>query len=128
MHTDATKRTIAGQFHKALSSRDWDLMRSIVTDDIVWSLPGRSLISGEARGVGAVVERAQLIASYGLTFTLKHVLLGQHDVALSLNNTARRGDLVLDEHLAVVCLLRGGRICTINTYLSDVAMVNAFFI
>lgn len=128
MHTDATKEKIAEQFLNGLRTRDWDSMRAIITDDIAWSVPGRSLISGEAHGADAIIERAQLIASYRLTFTLKHILLGQYDVALSLNNTARRGDLILDHHLAVILLLRDGMICAINTYLSDVALVNAFFI
>jgi len=47
---------------------------------------------------------------------------------LSLNNTARRGDLVLDEHLATVLSIRDGKVSAIDTYLSDVDMVNAFFV
>jgi uncharacterized protein len=128
MVTDADKKGIAQQFLAGLRSRDWSLLRSIMTDDIVWSLPGTSLISGEASGVDAVIARAQRIVSYGLTFTLKHILIGQHDLALSLHNTAKNGNQILDEHLATVCLLRNGKICAINTYLSDVEMVNAFFV
>jgi ketosteroid isomerase-like protein len=128
MTTDLEKTVIAQQFLAGLRDRDWDLLKSIMTDDIVWSLPGSSLISGEARGAEAVIKRSQLIVSYGLTFSLKNILLGQHGVALSLNNTARRGDLVLDEHLATVFALRERRIFAITTYLSDVEMVNAFFV
>ena len=47
-------------------------------------------------------------------------------MALSLNNIACRGDLILNEHLATVCSLRGGKISAIDTYLSDVDMLNAF--
>jgi ketosteroid isomerase-like protein len=66
--------------------------------------------------------------SYGLTFHLKHVLLGQHGVALSLHNTAVREGKILDEHLATVCRIREERICSIDTYLSDPDMVNTFFV
>ena len=128
MPTEKEKAEIAQKFQTGLRTRDWDLLKSIMTEDIVWSLPGSSLISGEARGLEAVVKRSQLIVSYGLTFTLKHVLYSEHGVALSLNNTARRGNLTLDEHLATVCQLRDGKIFTITTYLSDVDMVNAFFV
>jgi ketosteroid isomerase-like protein len=34
---------------------------------------------------------------------------------------------VLDEHLATVCTLRDGRIVAIETYLSDLDGMNAFF-
>lgn len=108
-------------------THDWDLMRTIMAPDVVWSLPGSSRISGEAHGVDAVIASCQLITSYGLNFGLKHVLYGQFGSTLSLHNTAKRGDLVLDEHLATVCSLREDKISRIDTYLSDVPMANAFF-
>ena len=128
MTTEEHKTEIAQKFLTGLRNRDWELLKSIMTEDIVWSLPGSSLISGEAHGVDAGIQRSQLIVSYGLTFTLKHILFGQHGVALSLNNTARRGDLQLDQHLATVLSLREGKVCAIATYLSDVEMLNAFFV
>ncbi|MEU6989440.1 hypothetical protein ABZ953_02105 [Streptomyces sp. NPDC046465] len=63
-------------------------------------------ISGTADGADAVVERAQQIASYGLDFELLHLLVSRESMALSLHNTARREDAVLDEYLATVCRLR----------------------
>jgi ketosteroid isomerase-like protein len=128
MSTEIKKTEIANQFLTGLRTRDWDLLKSIMAEDAVWNLPGSSLISGEAQGADAIVRRAQLIVSYGLTFTLKHILIGQNGVALSLNNTARRGDLVLDAHLATVMSIRDGKISAIDTYFADVDMVNAFFV
>jgi hypothetical protein len=54
-------------------------------------------------------------------------IYGQFGFALSLNNAAKRGDLVLDEHLATVCYLREETISRIDTYLSDVPTADAFF-
>jgi len=99
-----------------------------MTDDIVWNLPGTSLISGKANGVDEVIARAQRIVSYGLTFNLNYILIGQSGLAVALHNTADRGTQRLDEHLATVCNLRDGKLCQINTYLSGVEMVNAFFV
>ena len=126
--TDTEKNELAQTFMSGLRNRDWNLLHSIMTSGIIWTVPGSSLISGEARGVDAVIERAQRIVSYGLTFTLKRVLIGQHGLALSLHNTAKRGDVVLDEHLATVCILQDAKVCAIHTYLSDVNMPNAFFV
>jgi uncharacterized protein len=111
-----------------MRTREWALLRKIITQDIVWTLPGHSRISGEARGIEAVIERAQIIVSYGLTFNLKHILEGQGGLALSLHNTVERQCKILDEHLATVCRLCEDRICLIDTYLSDVDMVNSFFV
>lgn len=66
---------------------------------------------GEARPrfPAAVVERAQKIASHGLSFELLHVLVSRENMALSLHNTAQRPDAVLDEYLTTVCRLCDGR-------------------
>ena len=40
------QRTIAQDFLHGLRDRDASLLRSIMTDDVVWSLPGESLMSG----------------------------------------------------------------------------------
>jgi ketosteroid isomerase-like protein len=128
MTLDSEKLDIAKRFHAALVSADWAGIRALLTDDATWRLPGDNKISGEARGGDAVVERARLIAGYGLNFALEHILLSPDNMALALHNTATRGDLVLDEHLATVCTLSDGKIAAIETYLSDVEGMNAFFV
>lgn len=128
MTPDSEKLAIAKRFHAALVSADWAGIRALLTDDATWRLPGDNKISGEARGGDAVVERAQLIAGYGLNFELEHILLSPDNMALGLHNTAQRGDVVLDEHLATVCTLSDGKISAIETYLSDVEGMNAFFV
>jgi uncharacterized protein len=125
MMSDA--ETLARNFHSALVARDWQGLRSLFHEDATWTLPGDNAISGRAEGADAVVARAQLIASYGLSFELKHVLLSRDNMALSLHNTAERDGIPLDEHLATVCRLRDGRIAEVETYLSDVPGMNRFF-
>lgn len=125
---DNRKLEIAQSLLTALRTRDWQLFRSLITDDCYWTLPGTSIISGKAIGADAVLERGKLIVSFGVSLQLNHILYGQYGVALSIHNQAKRGQLVLDEYLATVCILRDEKIAGINTYLSDPAGVNAFFI
>lgn len=121
------KEDLAAIFHGALIRKDWRALRTIMSRDITWTLPGNNQISGTAEGIDAVIARAQLIASYGLSFTLQHVLVSRDNMALSLHNTARREDLALDEHLATVCRIEEGEITAIETFLSDVEGMNKFF-
>ncbi|WP_020498597.1 nuclear transport factor 2 family protein [Sciscionella marina] len=121
------QQELAENFHKALISKDWTLMRTLMRADASWTLPGDNRISGTAHGVDEVLARAELIASYGLNFALEHVLVSRDNMALALHNTARRGELVLDEHLATVCRIEDGVIASIETYLSDLDGMNAFF-
>lgn len=125
---DAVKYELACTFHQALTTKEWSLLRAITSPDVTWVLPGDNVISGPAEGIDAVIARAELIASYGLTFTLEHILVSRDNMALALHNTAQRADAVLDEYLSTVCRITDGVIVSIETYLSDVAGMNAFFI
>jgi ketosteroid isomerase-like protein len=121
------KQDLAATFYGALIRKDWAALRPIMSPDVTWTLPGENQISGTAEGIDAVIARAQLIASYGLSFALQHVLVSRENMALSLHNEARRGDLLLDEHLATVYRIEEGKIAAIETYLSDVDVMNRFF-
>ncbi|WP_331739607.1 nuclear transport factor 2 family protein (plasmid) [Streptomyces sp. NBC_00015] len=121
-------RELGESFSAFLAEGDWGGIRKLLTEDATWTLPGDNLISGTAQGVDEVMERAQKIASYGVDFELLHILVSRENMALSLHNTAQRGETRLDEYLSVVCRLRDGRIASIETYLSDVAGMNAFFV
>ena len=123
----STPEDIAKAFHATLTIRDWPAMRALLHDNATWTLPGDNSISGTAIGGDAVVERAQLIASYGLSFKLENILLSRDNMALGLHNTAERDGVRLDEKLATVCRLRDGRIAEIETFLSDVPGMNHFF-
>jgi len=55
-------------------------------------------------------------------------LVGQNGLTLSLNNTASAADgRVLDEELATVLTVQNGLITKIDTYLSDVPMMEKYF-
>ena len=125
--TDLEKKTLAETFLHAVGIQNWDLLRSIITEDISWTLPGTSLISGEVNGQSAIIARAKQIANSGASLELKHILYGQYNVTLFVHNQASRGELILDEYLATVCTISNGKISKIETYVSDVDGVNAFF-
>jgi ketosteroid isomerase-like protein len=114
-------------FLRATGLKDWAAMRLLVADDAVWNMPGTSLISGESRGADAVVARSQQLSNYGLNVAVERILYGMAGVAVSLHNTGRRGDAVLDEHLTNVVSVSNGKIAGIDTYVSDLEMLNSFF-
>jgi uncharacterized protein len=82
------------------------------------------LVSGIAKGVEGILKRARYIVEYGANVEIQHVVLGYEGVALLLNNT---GNGILDEYLTTVCTLRNGKIARLDTYISDIEMVNAYF-
>ena len=126
--TESEKKDIAENYLKALTNRDAALLTSIATDDIAWSIPGTSLVSGEARGVDAIMKRSETLRRFGVSITLEHVVYGLDDVGLQHRNTGKHDGKILDEHITTVCHLRGKKIHRLETFLSDVNMVNDFFV
>jgi ketosteroid isomerase-like protein len=43
--TEAGKNEIVQKFYVAVTACDLDLLKAVVTDDVVWTLPGKSLMS-----------------------------------------------------------------------------------
>ena len=128
MMIEAEKKAITGKFYAAIDARDINLLKAILTGDVVWSLPGKSLMSGEAHGVEAILKRAEIMHRYGVKVGIEHVVYGFNDVAQLLPNTGKHRDRILDGHLTNVYGLRGNKICRIDTFISDVDMLDAFFV
>jgi hypothetical protein len=125
--TDQEKKDLAITFITALRARDVKTFQRIMADDVVWSLPGSCLVSGLAEGVDGILKRANTLVGYGVNLEILHVVFGYEGVALLLHNTANRNGKILDEYLTTVCTLRNNRIARLDTYISDIPMLNAFF-
>jgi uncharacterized protein len=75
-----------------------------------------------------VHKRSEILHRYEVEIELEHVAFGYQDVALHLHDTGKRGDKILDEYLTTVCSLRANKIRRLDTSISQVEMLNAFFV
>jgi uncharacterized protein len=121
------KEGSARRFLSVLGHPYAEVVKGVSTDDMVWSFPGAASISGETRGVDGIMQRARTIASYGVKVEVLHAVYGFSGVAMILHNTGKKGDRILDEHLVAVFSLRGDKIARLDTYLSDVRMMETIF-
>jgi ketosteroid isomerase-like protein len=124
--TDTQKKEIALTFIRSLQQRDPILLKTVLTDNAVWSLPGTNQISGEAAGADAIVARGQFLGEHGVNFELLHVIYGYEGMGIMLHNTGKCKGRVLDEFLSSIFKLQGDKICRIDTYITDVPMLNAY--
>jgi ketosteroid isomerase-like protein len=125
--TEAEKYRLATTFIAGLRARDASLLGSVLTENVVWSIPGSSVVSGEAKGVRGIIERVNHFAERSLKIEILHVVYGYTDVALLLHNTGNHDGRILDEYLTTVCHLEGGRIGRLDTMISDVKMLENYF-
>jgi uncharacterized protein len=126
--TDEQKKTLAIDFATAVRTRNLGTLQSLVTDNVIWSLPGTSLISGEVQGVDGILMRAEVLDAFEVNVQVEHVVVGYKDVGLLLHNTGRKGGKTLDEHLTTIFILHENKIHRMETLISDVPMLDAYFV
>jgi ketosteroid isomerase-like protein len=124
---DQQKQKLTLKFLSILGKPDADVIREVAVEDVIWSFPGTSQISGEAHGVDAIMKRAHTIASYKVKVEVIRTVYGFSGVSVILHNTGEKNGNILDEHLAAVFAFRGDKIERLDTHLSDVPMVKSFF-
>jgi hypothetical protein len=103
--TEDEKKRQAQRFLSLLGNPNEDVLRSVAVEDVTWTFPGTSPISGEAHGIADVMERATTIAAHGVCVEVIGAVHGLSGVAMTLHNTALRNDRVLDEQVAAVLFL-----------------------
>jgi ketosteroid isomerase-like protein len=118
---------IIERFITGLETQDRELLRSITTEDVVWSLPGTNLMAGELPGVDGMLKRARILKRFGVTLEVLHLLTGRTGVAVMLHNTGTHNGKALDEYLTTVGQLREGRLSRLDTYISDIPMLDSYF-
>ena len=93
----------------AFRARDFDAVRSLVAEDVVWHVPGRHPFAGDIRGLDEVVALLGRVTAHGFTLR-EHDVLGNdgHVVALS-HMGARRPGREVEVRVVSVMHFRGGR-------------------
>jgi ketosteroid isomerase-like protein len=127
-HDPATLFAVAEEFRAAQVAGDETRLRAVLSEDVVWVLAGDNTVSGEARGIPAVFARFERLAHYGVHIGIKHITIGRDGAALIMHNTGEHEGRTLDEHLVSAMAITDGKIVRIDTYLSDLNMMNAYFI
>lgn len=127
-HDPATLYAVADEFRSAQLAGDRTRLRAVLHDDVVWVLAGDNAVSGEAHGVAAVFARFDQLAHYGVRIGIDHVTVGRDGVALMMHNTGEHDGRVLDEYLVSTMSIDDRRVVRIDTYLSDLEMMNAYFV
>jgi ketosteroid isomerase-like protein len=123
-HPNATayRRTV-----EAFRARDLDTLRSLIAEDVVWHVPGRSPMAGEIRGLDALVAWLGRLGEYGFTIR-EHDVFGneEHVCALSYIGAKRPG-LDIETRVTSVFHFRDGRQVERWMYPEDPAAWDAIF-
>jgi ketosteroid isomerase-like protein len=111
----------------AFRAHDFETLRILIAEDVVWHVPGQHMLAGDVRGIDALVAWLSAVAALGFWLT-EHDVLGndEHVVALS-EMGARRPGVDVQTRVTSVFHYRNGRQLERWFYPEDIAAWDAIF-
>jgi ketosteroid isomerase-like protein len=128
MNTYESRAEFVDNLRSALSTADRARLTELVTDDLVWVLPGDNAVSGETIGLDGMFGRLEKLAGFEVNIDIQRGMVSPDGVAMILHNTGTHNGRVLDEYLVSAVTLDDGKASRIDTYISDIPMMNAYFV
>jgi uncharacterized protein len=117
--------------YEAFGRGDMDTLRSLMTPDVVQSVPGNSPVSGEHKGVDGVLGYyGKLFELTGGTLKaeLKSVTAEGSDKVVAVHHlTAQRGDKSYDKEEKLTFTFSGDKVNRLDEEHPDIAEFEAFF-
>jgi len=113
---------------EAFSRRDFDAIRDVFSDDVVYHFPGTHQFAGDSVGLDAVTQGlARIVSEANIQITEVHSVMADdgHVVAL-IRFSATRGDKQLSFNQANVYHVVDGKITEAWLLPADPSQVNAF--
>ncbi len=119
---EAVRRAFEG-----IGSGDWDAVRAVVSEDVVWHIPGDSKIAGDAVGIEAWAAKLQNLFTSGLNVELLNVMgAGDQVITVQRNSAATTGG-ELDILVLNLFTLADGKLSRMQTFPGDQYALDAFW-
>jgi ketosteroid isomerase-like protein len=121
------QRAIVGAFATAIVHDDHAGIAEHATPDIVWTIPGSSVVSGRATGIGDITRLADMFAQYGLHISPQGFAFGRDTVAVTLYDTGEHNGKRLEQDVVNVLTIRDDKISDVTAHLTDIGSFDAYF-
>lgn len=111
----------------ALAMGDLETAASLAVEGVVWRVPGRSRIAGDAVGLDAVRNRLQMLLSAGVNIEVLNVMSAGDQVVTVQRNSGAVEGRELDITVLNLTTISDGKIGRIDTFPSDVDALDRFW-
>lgn len=125
--TDQQRQAIVSAFATAVVHDDHAGIAANAAPDIVWTIPGSSVISGRTSGTDAVIKLADVLAQYYLHIAVQGFAYGVDTVAVRLHDSGERNGMTLDQDVVNVLTIRDGKVANVAANFADVDQFDAYF-
>jgi hypothetical protein len=121
------QQAIVSAFATAILHDDHAGIAEHATPDIVWTIPGTSVVSGRVTGIDEVTRLADTFAQYGLHISLQGYAFGRDTVAVKLHDTGEHNGKRLDQDVVNVLAIREDKIESVTAHLTDISSFDTYF-
>jgi len=131
------KKDLVLGFISAVAQCNRAQLSAVLSPNVVWTIPGQSLVSGPASGIDGILERCLMIRDYNARLDIQRILYGPYydSISAELRNTGMRktgyrnsGILNFDEHVMMLFHVGNDRkIDSITNFISDLDNLNVYF-
>lgn len=124
---------ILQRFWKAVLDSDFGVLETIVSDDSVFYIGGKSALAGShkgAAGIGALIRKADELTADTLSAVRDDsadFMASEHHGVILDRIIATRDGKSLDSHIALVAHVEGGKLDQIFLYLENQYAFDEFF-
>ena len=125
--TTQRQQAIVSAFATAIVHDDHAGIAEHATPDIVWTIPGTSVVSGQATGIDGVTRLADTFAQYGLHISPQGFAFGRDTVAVKLHDTGEHNGKRLDQDVVNVLTIRDDKISEVTAHFADVSSFDSYF-
>lgn len=135
-----TELELIERFFAAYTARDLDALRRVLADEVTWAFPGHYRLSGTHSGVeaivtffgaiGAAIALRASFANGAAGSTVERLVTGVGDgyvIECQHVQTGRPDDTDLNQRLAVLWTITGGRIVAGQHLVADQDALDRFF-
>lgn len=116
--------------YEAFAAGDIDLVRAALARDVVWHQPGRSMLAGDHKGpdeVLALLRQFKELSDGTFVVDVVTMLADSERVVVLQEETARRGDRMLDAIAAVDYEVHAGKVTEVTVYHGDMYGFDEFW-
>jgi ketosteroid isomerase-like protein len=125
--TDQQRQVIVNAFATAFVHDDHPGIVASATPDIIWTIPGASVVSGQTNGIDGVIRLADVLAQYDLHIAVQGMTFGMDTVAVKLHDSGEHNGKTLDQDVVNVLTIRDGKVASVSANLSNVGAFDTYF-
>ncbi|HTJ51895.1 MAG TPA: nuclear transport factor 2 family protein [Cyclobacteriaceae bacterium] len=132
IHQTMTNQEIIDKFFEGYTKKDFNIIRTVMTEDVVWTFPGQHKLAGVKKGIDQLVaffDTMSGIMSKSRPTVEKLVVASKGNYLIECQHikTNRDDGINIDHHVCVLWTFENGKIISGRHFFSNPPLADNYF-